>query len=828
MIGYKASLFTFLIAISALAGAQSPKRYTSSEIQQALLKMNVLGTVLYVAAHPDDENTRLITWLSNDRMMNTGYLSLTRGDGGQNLIGSESGEQLGMIRTQELLQARRVDGGRQFFSRANDFGFSKDADETFQTWNREKLLSDVVWTIRKFRPDVIITRFSPEPYKTHGHHTASAMLAQEAFSAAGDKTRFPEQLKYVEVWQAKRIVWNTSYFFFGSQENFEKADKSEFMVTEVGTYNPLLGKSYNEIAAESRSMHKSQGFGSTGSRGSSVEYFKHLKGSKAKSNLFEGINTTWARVPGGNEVGEILKRAADNYDPLDPSKSVPELVRAKKALQKLPNNYWKGVKSEELKTIIAACMGLYLEATAASFNILPGENVQVKVEVINRSAAQAELRNVSFPEAVKDTDVNLTLKENQLITFNTRIKVPDNAPYSQPYWLRNPHKAGQFEIEDQQEIGLAENEPPLKVVFSLLINREPIEFELPVVFKKNDPVEGEQYRPLQIVPEITIQLSEQVYVFPDQQPRDIEVQVNTGIKTRGTLFLTTPHGWRSYPDSFTFETTKAGELKTFVFKVVPSKFESEGTIQAFARAGEKEFTRGIAIIKYPHIPAQTMFPTATSKVVRLDLKKKGTQIGYLQGAGDEIPASLTQVGYNVTILQHADMNLDALKKFDAVIIGIRAYNTQEKLLQYQSTLLEYVKKGGNMIVQYNTSASLLTKDLAPYSLKISNERVAMENVPVRILLPKHPVMKSPNKITPDDFENWVQERGLYFPSEWSPEFDAVLSSNDPGETPKDGGLLVARYGKGNYIYTTYSWFRQLPAGVPGAYRLFANIIAIGR
>ena len=806
--------------------AQAPQTHNAAEIRHALQKLTVLGSVLYVAAHPDDENTRLITYLANDRLLNTAYLSLTRGDGGQNLIGPEIRDELGVIRTQELLQARRIDGGKQFFSRAKDFGFSKDAEETLRIWDREQVLADVVWTIRNFRPDVIITRFSPVPGGTHGHHTASAMLAIEAFKAASDPDRFPEQLQYVDVWQPKRIFWNTSTFFFNDARKFDPTGK---LAINVGGYDPLLGKSYTEIAAESRSMHKSQGFGSSGTRGEAIEYLEQLDGPKATKDPFEDINLTWARLPGGKQVGNLLLKAGQQFNPADPAAVVPLLLQAHVALQKLPEGYWKKVKQQELQAVIKACLGLYLEATARNYAVSPGQVVQVGVEAVNRSRVPVRLTQVQFGISGQDTVLNKTLAYNEPVVFATRIKLPSDIQYTHPYWLKQEGSLGMFAVEELPYIGLPENPPAVQVQVLLQVNKVPMTYTVPLVFKRTDPVEGEQYQPFEITPPVFVNLAEDVFMFAEDQPKPLHVVVEAGKdNVQGTLVPEMPQGWRAEPASVPFALKQKGDEARISFRVFPPKDQSDVTFRIGAKVGEKMYTQGINTIRYSHIPNQTLFPEAEVRAVKLDLQKEGERIGYIMGAGDEVPQSLEQIGYNVEILRDEQIQPAYLKQFDAIVLGVRAYNTVDRLRIHQPKLMEYVQEGGTVIVQYNVSGGLVTNNLGPYPLKISRDRVTVEEAPVRFLQPNHPVLNTPNKITEQDFTNWVQERGLYFPGEWSPEYQALLSSNDPGETPKDGGLLVTKYGKGHYVYTGYSWFRQLPAGVPGAYRLFTNLISIGK
>ena len=818
-------LLLFLIIVACSGQAQAPKKPNAADILLDLKKLNVVGSALYVAAHPDDENTALIAWLANDKLVNTGYLSLTRGDGGQNLIGPEIRERLGLIRTQELLQARRLDGGKQFFSRANDFGFSKDYQETLRIWDKEKVLADMVWTIRKFRPDVMITRFSPVPGGTHGHHTTSAILAGEAFEAAADPKRFPEQLSQVQVWQPKRLLWNTSSFFYGPDRKFDPTGK---IAIKVSTFNPLLGRSYPEIAASSRSMHKSQGFGSGNNYGEVIDYLEHTKGDRATSDLFEGINLTWTRVKGGDKVGKLVQKAIQQFNMQNPAASVPALLQIKRAMSQMPDNPYKETKLNEVQELVKACLGLFLETTATQSTATPQETINLSVTAVSRAQTPVTLQQVTIQPTGQVIQVNKSLTQ-ELNTTPAKLTIPANAPYSQPYWLREAGSLGMYTVTDPQLIGLPENPPALSVQYKLMVNHELFTFTVPVVYKRVDPVDGEVYKPFSITPPVFLNLAEPVYVFADAEPKVVPIKVKAGRENQdGSVQLQVPAGWRAEPASLPFHLKIKDEEQTLVFRVYPSASQSEGIIKAMATVNNQTYDKSLVGINYSHIPEELLFPDATAKVARLDLKKKGNLIGYLMGAGDEVPVSLSQIGYQVTLLNPAALTTGSLKQYDAVVIGVRAYNIIETLKFSQAALNDYVKNGGTVVAQYNVSSRLVTNELGPYPLKISSGRITVEEAPVQFLKPDHPVLNNPNKITPADFDGWVQERGLYFPSEWDKAYEAILSAADPGEAPQSGGLLVAKYGKGYYVYTGYAFFRQLPAGVPGAYRLFTNLISVGK
>lgn len=826
-------LWLMCVLLVQAAFAQAPKRWTSGDIHEAIQKLNFLGSALYIAAHPDDENTRLISYLANEVKAETAYLSMTRGDGGQNLIGPEISELLGVIRTQELLAARRIDGGNQMFTRANDFGYSKNPEETLDIWNKDAILSDVIWAIRKWQPDLIINRFDHDGTRpNHGHHTASAMLSHEAFDLAGKKDVYPEQLKYVEPWQPRRLFLNTSWWFYGSQEAFAKVDKSDMITIDVGVFYPIKGKSNNEIAAESRSMHKCQGFGSMGMRGSEPEYIKLLKGDLPdNTNLFSGINTTWTRVKGGEPIGKILAEVEKEFQYENPGASVPKLMQAYKLIKALPDGHWKQLKQKEIEEVIKACMGLFAEAVAKDYSATPGQVAELNIEVTNRSDVDATLQSVVFLPENKERAINEKLANNLPFLSQHRVMIPEDIAYTNPYWLNEPWKLGRYTVEAQLMRGLPETPHTFKVRYNLLVAGEPLSFETNVVFKRADDVKGEVYRPFEITPPVFANVQEKVYVFSNGAPQTVEVLLKSGApETKGFVKLEHPAGWRVEPQQIDFDLNLKGQETLVRFQLFPPDEQSEGQVTPVVTINGKAYSKEVVFIQYDHIPTQTVLRDAASKVVKIDIKKAGDRIGYYMGAGDDIPASLRQIGYNVTLLEDSDLMAENLKRYDAVILGVRAYNTKERLKFAQPALMEYVKNGGTLIVQYNTSGDLVIpmNEIAPYSLRISRDRVSVEEAEVRFLKPEHAILNFPNKITKKDFEGWVQERGLYFPNEWSDEFTAILSCNDPGEPARDGGLLVAEYGKGHYIYTGYSFFRELPAGVSGAFRLFANMISIGK
>ncbi|MDO6597218.1 PIG-L family deacetylase [Oceanihabitans sp. 2_MG-2023] len=811
--------------------AQQPKKPNASEIFESLKKLNFLGSVLYVAAHPDDENTRLISYMANHVKARTAYLSLTRGDGGQNLIGPEIRELLGVIRTQELLAARRTDGGEQRFTRANDFGYSKHPDETLAIWNKEEVLSDVVLAIRQFKPDIIINRFDHRsPGTTHGHHTSSAMLSVEAFDLANNPSIYPEQVKKHGTWQPNREFFNTSWWFYGSQEKFDKADKSKLLNFDIGTYYASNGLSNTEIASLSRSQHKSQGFGNTGTRGSQQEYIELIKGEipKDKNNIFEGIDTTWNRVSGGNAIGNILYQVEKDFDFTNPSASIPELLKAYQRIEKLEDNHWKQIKSEEIKNLIYNCAGLYLEAAAENNHATANETVHLNIELINRASENVQLKTLQINNETPLLEEK-TLVKNEKIGLKKSFSVKKDQEPTTPYWLTKKGTLGMYQVNDKSWIGKPETPRYFNVTFGLNIQGIAISYTKPIIYKTNDPVKGEVYKPFEIITEASAKIAEKVIIFENDKPKEIPVLVKAGRDNlEGFVEIAYPNGWSVFPEKQKFAIANKGQEQTLIFTIIPPKNQSEGLITPMVHVADKTYTKELIEMEYDHIPFQTVLLPSESKIVRLDIQKKGENIAYIEGAGDVIPESLQQIGYNVVTIKPEDINTETLSKFDAVVVGIRAYNTVEALKFKQQILFDFVANGGNMIVQYNTNRRLKTEQLAPYSLTLSRDRVTDENAKVTLLKPEHELLNFPNKITEKDFEGWTQERGLYFPDKWSKEFTPILSMHDKGESAKKGSLLVAKHGKGYYIYTGLSFFREFPAGVSGAYRLFANMLSIGK
>lgn len=829
------SIFQFPIASMH---AQADQQWDAGEIMHRIEKLKVVGSALYIAAHPDDENTRLISYLSNEKKVRTGYLSLTRGDGGQNLIGPELRAPLGVIRTQELLAARELDGGEQFFTRANDFGYSKSPDETLEIWDEEEVLADMVWVIRKFRPDVIINRFDHRtPGTTHGHHTSSAMLSLRAFEMAGDPTAYPDQLEYVDVWTPQRLFFNTSWWFYGSREAFQEADKTMLTSVDIGVYFPLLGRSNNEIAYAARSKHRCQGFGTELRRGEQSDYLELIKGDWDGENkdIFDPIDISWERLYGGTGISNLIQIAEQTYDPQRPEDILPLLLQIRTEIARLEDPHWRSVKLKEIEQLIKACAGLYLEAVTDEPTATPGDSVEIEIEAITRrpmpievSVARIEVENIGFDTSV-DQQLGLYKKYNQQHQFYYQLGLPSDMEYSTPYWLKKSWSDGMYEVPDQTQIGQAENDPAIPVSIDVRFGKQIIRFVEPLQYKRVDPAIGELYDPFAITPAVFLNPQEETVVFQSNEPKTISCKLESmQDNLNGTLRLAVPKGWNVKPEEITIGLANKYDNKTIAFDIQPDTTQAtqDGDCEFIFTSDSTETNLALTKIDYEHIPLQYVMLPAKGRVVSLDMKRGGRNIAYIMGAGDAVPTALEQVGYYVQLLSEEDIQKDILSAYDAVVIGIRAYNTLDWLVRKQDILFDYVANGGTLITQYNTSYRIKTDKVAPVPLQISRGRVTNEEAPVRLLQPNHPVLNTPNQIDSTDFKGWVQERGLYFAGERDTSYVDILEMNDTGEDPLRGALTLTEYGKGIFVYTGLSWFRQLPAGVPGAYRLFANLLAL--
>ena len=841
---FNAYLFIAIFLMAARSYSQRADEPNAAAILLELQKCANMGSVLYIAAHPDDENTRLLAYFSKGMKLRTGYLSLTRGDGGQNLIGKEQGDALGLIRTQELLAARHKDGAEQFFTRANDFGFSKNPTETFSIWNKDSILADVVYVIRKFRPDIIICRFPTTGEGGHGQHTASAILATEAYSAAADSTRFKYQLHDgVNVWQPRRLFWNT--FNFG-ELNLTSPTQLHF---DAGGYNPLLGESYGEIAAESRSMHKSQGFGTPRTLGEGYEYFKQLKGDSARTTIFDGIDLTWKRFKVFAPLQRQINQCIANFKADAPEKSVPGLCELyKKLLQRNASNYdetfYKAAKLKELQQLILHTSGLWLEATASTPGASPGDTLFLKAEVVNRTGLSIKLNKLLYAEQGiiysdnTDSTLGLSLKAQTDYVFKHTTRLSPHAGYSDPYWLRLPHASDAFSIPKQTMIGWPELKSPVNTTFQIEVNGLELKETRQVVYKTTDPVKGEIYHPFEVIPPVTVELLQNTIVVTDTLSHEISAMVSANSNNQqGIVHFYVPSGWVLSENNIPYSLKHKGdEVKVHALirqtsQAISGKVSASLEVSTFNRPQEvKRYTKSLHRIQYDHIPDQFILTDATARLVVFPLRRKDQKIAYIPGAGDEVVPCLRQLGYSVTELTNEQIANSDLSLYGAIVAGVRAYNTNEQLQQHYEKLMQYVAQGGNLIVQYITNTRLgpAPSKIGPYPFVISRDRVTDEKAQVRLLHPDDPLLNSPNKITAHDFEGWVQERGIYFASNYDTHYRTLFSMNDPGEQPKEGSLIVASYGKGNFAYTGLVFFRELPAGVPGAYRLLVNLLSMPR
>lgn len=847
----KISFLFFLITIIFQLQAQQIE-WNSARILLEMEKLNTTGSVLYIAAHPDDENTRLIAYLANEKKVRTGYLSLTRGDGGQNLIGEEQGPYLGVIRTQELLAARKIDGAEQFFTRAIDFGYSKSADETFSKWPHDSLLADVVWVIRNFRPDIIITRFPADERAGHGQHTVSAIIAEEAFAAAADPTKFPEQLKYVSVWQTQRMFWNNSTWWDKElPDKIANGDKN-LVSFDTGGFNVLLGKSYGEIAAESRTNHKSQGFGATPVRGEQKEYLELKKGNALSSNtdLLADINTTWERYRQGVEIKIELEKIIADYDISHPEKSVDALLEVYDMLEKMPADEFIDFKKQQCQNIISACLGLWLEPVAEKQAYTKNEKIRVISTSLKRADFPIALESISYFDDSTNTIKNLKVGEilppgiNQVDTFYCSLS--RTAKYS-PYWLENlfpDPNAGLFIVNNLAERLKAQNSSVADVTYNLKIGTKEFKFKKDLVYKTTDAVEGEIIQPLRLMPEAVAETPVRAIMVRDGVKPELDIIIKSnsdGYKRNITLGRDTKI-IQTEPAMATVNLNK-GQSATIHFKIIGDIKDIDELYPVYQRTDTTYFLNEVTYeenyavvlsniplmrqtqISYKHIPDQYIVEPATIKLLQINSPVPNEKVAYIEGAGDLVDESLRQFGLNITTLKPEQMTDEELGKYDVVIVGVRAYNTSKYLADNNNKLLNFAKNGGTVIVQYSTNWDSYADQLGPYPFKITRNRVTDENSPVDFLLPDHPVLNYPNKITKEDFNGWIQERGIYFTSDMAPEYKMPLAFTDPNEQPQNGSLIIADYGKGAFIYTGIVFFRELPAGVPGAYRLFVNMLS---
>lgn len=809
----------FILLITVFGMITSFANKGNGEIYVDLQKLYSMKRVLYVAAHPDDENTRALAWFSLGEKAETAYFSLTRGDGGQNLIGSELSEDLGVLRTQELLAARSHDHAKQYFSRAVDFGYSKSAKESFELWGKDQLLSDMVLMIRKFQPDVIITRFPPDKRGGHGHHTASALLAIEAFDKAADPNYEKGQVEEYGIWKTTSLYWNTSYWW---DEDIKKTSKGnmDYVVADIGEYNQQLGMSYNEIGTYARSEHKCQGFGGLVERGSRVEYFKHLSGEKLEGSLFEKKNHSWESIADG-QLDKQLKLAIDNFDFVNVENNVPAILSILKKMEKLTPSYVVDEKVERCKSILMDCLGLNLEVVGTDYSYIQGESIELTANAINRSKLNLYLKGISLSSG-EEIKLDDTLNYNQMVS--EKISSAGNSAITNPYWLNHKFK-NVFVVTDAKDLGQPESRPSITASFNFLLDGKVFSVAVPVTYKWRDPSYGERRRPLVASPLYTASFDkQQLLVAPN-----IETKMRLKIRSftdslTDAIIVKAPKGWTVTPSKIEVSAKNLHAEEWFEFSITGSKDAEEGDLILTDSKGQ--ILHSYNEIAYDHIVTQAVFKKAKLKCAILDVKIKSGRIAYIKGVLDAVPAAIEQLGFEVDIFSVDDLPTLELEKYQSVVLGIRIYNVKPELGNFSERLYSYVENGGNLIMQYNTaSRSLREKKFGPYPFELSRNRVTEEDAEVTFLAPEHPILTTPNKITKADFEDWVQERGLYFAANWDKNYTPLFSWADEGEDPQHGALIVAKHGKGQFIYTGISFFRELPNGVIGAYRLFANILS---
>lgn len=849
-------------ASAAAQGAVDPNHGVVAVAQQ-LRGLGSVKRVLIIGAHPDDEDTSLLTLLVRGLGADAAYLSLNRGEGGQNLIGPELGVGLGLVRTEELLAARRLDGAEQFFSRAFDFGYSKSVEETFRFWPRDSLLADVVDVVRRFRPQVIVSTFSGTPRDGHGQHQVAGILAREAFDVAGDPGRFPgQQAGGLEPWTPLKLYRSTRF------------DRDATTLTvETGRLDPLFGRSYYQIAMASRSQHRSQDMGrieSLGPRSTNLQLLESrvATGSAGTdTSLFDGVDTTLAGL-----LGEIPK--ANTRNALE--EGLHEyLVRVNRARHLLGNGSSATVVSalsdalislrsvleladaagpraselrfaldqdeHKLEVALSEAAGVIAEAFSDDDLLVPGQQFEVEVQIWNGGDSEVGLDELVLrappgwtiePSGRQDVE----LPPGTLASHRFALTVPDDAEFTKPYFLRASIGSGIYHWPADESVRTRPFDPPfIKAHAELSIAGTSVERVAAAVYRFADQAIGEIRRPLYVVPVVSVEIVPRTAVWPLGEDEGLTFSVGlTGEApdgVEGVTFLEVPTGWTVTPSRASFELPAPGRATTVDFQVTPGSLIEAGRfeIRAVAETTDgRRFDIGYSIIDYPHTQRRLLFEDAAARIEAIDLAiERDLRIGYVPGAGDAVAEAIGALGISVDILDDRAVGAGDLAAYDAIVVGIRAYETNPVLVANNDRLMKWVHAGGTLIVQYQ-QYGYFNGDHAAYPLSADrpHDRVTDESAPVTILVPEHPVFNHPNRIGPRDFDGWVQERGLYFASEWDEQYEVLLETADPGEDAKRGGLLVARYGDGLYVYTGLSLLRQLPAGVPGAYRLLANLLSL--
>jgi LmbE family N-acetylglucosaminyl deacetylase len=843
------ALIVLLVAfISAAYASDVAEDRGAMGLSQTLKRLDIVESVLHTGAHPDDENSSLLAWLARGQGVRTAYLAANRGDGGQNLLGTELFEPLGVIRTEELLSARALDHAQQFFTPTFDFGFSKTSKETLDKWGHDQTLADFVRVIRQFRPEIIVSRFTGTASDGHGHHQAAGILTKEAFKAAADPAFFPE---YGKPWQAKKLYLSG----MGGGRGRGRGPETPGIDVNVGEFDPVLGRSYNEIAIEGRSFHRSQGQGGArekGPRTARLSLIDKTVDVPDTATLYAGtlykLPDLAQLEPGlGTDLVALEQKITairEKVKLTQPADVVPDLMEAIRLFQQIESratnehvHFLLKLKEPDFYEAARLAAGLVVDVMASDDTLIPGQEFDLTVDVINGGPF-----DFSTVQSSPDLPPGWTAEfagstgssaPGQKLTQRFKVKVGASAPYTQPYWLQQPRNGDRFVWPKGSAVSMPFDPPLLDTVVDAKYDAGTIEMHQAAVFRHVDQLYGEERSHLNVVPALSLRVSPEIGVVPLAGNRKKEFTVTIEnqdtVPAESQVSLVVPEGWSVAPVSQPVKFAKQGEKTTLSFTVSVPPVAGDFKVQAVAKVGNQEYKTGYQAIAYPHIETHYIYSPAESSVEVFDVKTLATTVGYVEGAGDTVADALKQLGISVTLLSAQDLATADLSRYQTIILGIRAYAVRDDLRAYNDRLMEFVKNGGTLITQYNRSNEFPAMQIGPYPFTLTGNntyRVTDENAPVKILDPENNIFNVPNKITDRDFEGWIQERGTYFLSQWDPQYKPLLESQDPGEQPLQGGLVVGKYGKGTYVYAGYVFFRELPAGVKGAFRLFSNLVSI--
>ncbi len=844
-------------------------------LTQVLERLQTTASVLHTGAHPDDEDSPFIARAARGDHARVAYLSLNRGEGGQNLIGPELFDALGVIRTEELLQARRLDGAGQFFTETFDYGFSKTLDEAKSKWNERETLGDMVRVIRSFRPLVIYSRFSGTPADGHGHHQMAGYLSPLAYKAAADPSQFPEQLREgLRPWQAKKL--------YRGAGRPDPANPPTVQVQE-GIIDPAAGRTYAEISFEGRSQHRTQAQGGIepkGPQASGLLLQSGVQNPRPEASIFDGIDTTvpglakLAGLPDGMIRAELAsmdaaaRKALADYEPLDPTLIVPSLAeglratRAARAAVKSSNastdaradaDFLLAFKEQEFVDGLLRAAAVVVDPLADQETIVQGGTVGVTVRTFLPQGSTVKVAGAAIKapagwrvDAATDSsvtastsfaDVGFGRRETPTQSLRYRVSVPADAALTQPYYLKDARDGDVYRWADGDPKALPFAPPLLTAEVTMNVGGVDLTASQPVQYRLADSVRGELRRDVNVVPAIAVGLDTRLLIVPlgstaSQQKLVVRATSFSSQPVSGTLRLRLPQGWTSTPTEAPFTLKVNGEKTSTPFVVTAPARQAAGSfdIAAEATVASATFSRDVQVISYPHIQTHRLYWPATTTARAFDLKIAPVKVGYVMGSGDEVPEAIRRMGVDVTMLGGDILATGDLSHFDTIVVGIRASEANPDFVANNGRLLDYVRQGGTLIVQYQ-QAEYANRMLPPYPASPptnANPRVTDENAPVKILVPTHPAFTFPNKITDADFNGWVQDRNAYAFSIFDSRYTPLLECADPGEPPVRGAELYAEIGKGRYVYTAYAWYRQLPAGVPGAYRQFANLISLSK